>query len=254
MKKIIEEFYAFIENINKNNIDEHAAACSYYTILSFIPLILLILTLVQYFGIDENFFISVLEGLIPSEILNEAIISIVKETYSKSISTITVSAIFTLWSSGKGFYALCKGLNVVYEVKSENKNYIFSRLRVLVFTIIFIVLVVLTLLLLVFGNLINIFLQEKFNVFSIFINSLLKNKILISIFSLIIILTLFYKFIPRHEYKFKNQIPGAILAAVACNIVSIFYSIYVGFYRLFFYVWKPYNNCFSYDVGICLYV
>ena len=38
MKKIIEEFKFFIDEINSNYIDEHAAACSYYTILSFIPL------------------------------------------------------------------------------------------------------------------------------------------------------------------------------------------------------------------------
>ena len=56
MKKIINKFNFIIENINTNHIDEHAAACSYYTILSFIPLIILILTLTQYLGINEEFF------------------------------------------------------------------------------------------------------------------------------------------------------------------------------------------------------
>jgi len=225
MKKIIDKINCFLEDINKNYIDEHAAACSYYTILSFIPLTILILTLAQYFGINEEFFIFVLEGIVPSNILNEAIISIVKEIFSKSISTITISAIFTFWSAGKGLFALCKGLNVVYEVK--NKYYILFRIRALISTIIFITLIVLTLLLLVFGNSINLFLQERFNIFSVVINILLKSKILISIMSLSIILTFVYRFIPKHEYKLKNQIPGAIIAAVACNIVSIFYSIYV---------------------------
>jgi len=227
MKKIIDKFNTIIEDINKNYIDEHTAACSYYTILSFIPLTILILTLAQYLGINEDFFIFVLEGIIPSDILNEAVISIVKETFSKSISTITISAIFTFWSAGKGFFALCKGLNVVYGLKGENKNYIFFRLRALIYTFVFIIAIVLTLLVLVFGNYINIFLQERFNIFSTVINLLLKSKILISIISLSIILTLVYRFIPKHNYKLKNQIPGAIAAAVACNIVSIFYSLYI---------------------------
>ena len=227
MKKIIDKFKVFMEGINKNYIDEHAAACSYYTILSFIPLMILILTLAQYFGIDEEFFIFVLEGIVPSDILNEAVISIVKETFSKSISTITISAIFTFWSAGKGLFALCKGLNVVYGVKSKNKYYILFRIRALISTIIFIILIVLTLLLLVFGNSINMFLQERFNIFSTVINLLLKSKILISIISLSIILTFVYRFIPKHSYKLKQQLPGAILAAIACNVVSIFYSIYV---------------------------
>lgn len=227
MKKIINRFNSLMEDININYIDEHAAACSYYTILSFIPLMILILTLVQYFGINEELFIFVLEGIIPSDVLNEAVISIVKETYSKSISTITISAIFTFWSAGKGLFALCKGLNVVYDVKTENKYYILFRLRALIATVIFIISIVLTLLLLVFGNSINMFLQRKFNIFSTLINLILESKILISIISLSIILTLVYRFIPKHNYKLKNQIPGAILAAVACNVVSIFYSIYI---------------------------
>ena len=227
MKKIIEKFNFLIEEINKNYIDEHAASCSYYTILSFIPLTILILTLAQYFGIDEEFFIFVLEGMIPSEILNEAIISIVKETFSKSITTITISAIFTFWSARKGFFSLCKGLNVVYEIKSENKYYILFRLRALISTIIFIISIVLAFVLLVFGNLINLFLQERFNIFSTVINVILKNKILLSIISLSIMLTLVYRFIPKHKCKLKAQIPGAILASVACNVVSIFYSLYI---------------------------
>lgn len=227
MKKIINMVNIFLEDINKNYIDEHAAACSYYTILSFIPLTILVLTLAQYFGINEELFIFILEGMIPSDILNEAVISIVKETFSKSISTITISAIFTFWSAGKGLFSLCKGLNVVYGTKTENKNYIWFRVKALVSTLVFIVSIVFTLLLLVFGNYINIFLQQRFNIFSSIINLLLKSKILISTIVLSIILTLVYRFIPKHNYKLKNQIPGAVLAAIACNVISIFYSIYV---------------------------
>lgn len=227
MKKIIDKFNTFFEEINTNYIDEHAAACSYYTILSFIPLTILILTLAQHFGIDEEFFIYVLQGIVPSNILNEAVISIVKETFSKSISTITISAIFTFWSAGKGFFALCKGLSVVYEVKNENRNYIWFRLRALISTLVFIIAIVFTLLLLVFGNLINLFLQQRFNIFSTVINILLNSKILISIISLFIIFIFVYRFIPKHNYKSKSQIPGALFSAVACNIVSIFYSLYI---------------------------
>ena len=227
MKKLINKVKILMENVDITYIDEHAAACSYYTILSFIPLLILILTVVQYFGINEEFFVLALEGIVPSDILNEAIISIVKETYSKSISTITISAIFTLWSAGKGFFALCKGLNAVYDVETENKHYILFRLRALISTIIFIVLVVITLFLLVFGNFINLYVQEKFNIFSKVINFLLEGKILISIIALSLIFTFIYRFIPKHKYKLKNQIPGAIIAAIACNIVSVFYSIYI---------------------------
>ena len=226
MKNIITKIKDITKELNKSNISEHAAGCSYYTILAFIPLILLILTLTKYFGIDEKTFIYILEGIIPGNLLNEAVLSIVEEVQSKSVGTITLSALVILWSAGKGFFALCRGLSAVYEVETENK-YIRFKLRALLSTIIFIIAVLLSLVLLVFGNRINLFLQEKFNIFSKVIDIILKSKIIISIVSLTLILTLVYKFIPKHRYKLKNQIPGAIFSAIACNIISFFYSVYI---------------------------
>ena len=226
MKKLINLFKDFFRNLSKNNIGEHTAGCAYYTILAFIPLLILILTLTKYVRIDDELFIFILEKIIPSNILNEAVASIVKEVYSKSIGTITISAFFTLWSAGKGFFSLCKGLNAAYEVETQRKFMQF-RLRAIICTIIFIVSIIATLLLLVFGNKINNILQEKFNIFSTLINLLLKSKVIISVIVLTFIYTIMYTFIPKHKYKFKDQIPGAAIAAIACNIISIFYSIYV---------------------------
>ena len=236
MRKTINKFKLLIEEINISNIGEHAASCAYYTILAFIPLLILILTLTKYFGIDESFFIYVLEGMIPGDILNEAVISIVKEVQSKSVGTITISALVTLWSAGKGFFALCKGLSEAYDVEYENKFMQF-RLRALLSTIIFIIAVVLSLLLLVFGNRINTFLKERFNLFSKLINLILNSKILISVISLTTILTIMYRFIPKHKYRLKNQIPGAVMAAIACNVISLFYSIYVDVFTGFSFMY-----------------
>ena len=226
MYRLINKVKYLLEKIDISYIDEHAAGCAYYTILAFIPLIILILTLTQYFGIDENFFIYVLEGIIPGEIFNNAVISIVKEVQSKSIGTITVSAIVTLWSAGKGFFALCKGLSYAYKVEYKNE-FLEFRIRGIIATMIFIIAIILTLLILVFGNKINLILQQRLNTVNVFIKLLLKNKIIISTVLLSIILTMVYRFVPKHKYRLKKQIPGAIIAAIACNIISVFYSIYV---------------------------
>ena len=232
MKKVINRIKFYIKDVDISYIGEHAAGCAYYTILAFIPLILLILTVTKYFGIDEDFFIYIIEGIIPGEILNEAVISIVKEVQSKSVGTITISSVFILWSAGRGFFALCQGLSRVYEVETENKYFKF-KLRALTSTIIFIIAVLLSLVILVFGNNINILLKEKFNIFSNVIDFILNFKTIISILLLTLIIAIVYKFVPKHDYKFKNQLPGAIFAAIACNVVSIFYSIYVNLFTGF---------------------
>ena len=137
MKKIINQFEYLIKKINKNHIDEHASGCAYYTILAFIPIIMLILTLTKYVGIDEKVLFLIFNELIPSNILNDAVMGIIEEVYSKSLGTITISALFVLWSAGKGFFALCKGLNAAYEIEEENK-FIWFRIRAIICTIIFI--------------------------------------------------------------------------------------------------------------------
>ena len=232
MKKMISKLNQLLEKIRNNHIDEYTASCAYFTILAFIPLVMLILTLTKYVGINEQALFLIFNEFIPSNLLNDTVLNIVKEVYSKSVGTITISALFILWSAGKGFFALCKGLNAAYEIKESN-DYMKFRIRAIISTIIFILAIVFTLLVLVFGNRINTILQEKFHIVNEVINFLLTSKVLISIVTLTVIFTILYQFIPKHSYQLKNQIPGALLAAIACNIISIFYSIYVDVFKGF---------------------
>lgn len=222
MKNIIKELF---EKIKNNHIDEYTAQCAYFTLLAFIPLLILIITLTKYIGIGQETLFYILNELMSRNILNDTILGIVKEVYSKSLGTITISAVFVLWSAGKGFFALCKGLNTAYE--TNYVNIIKHRIRSLILTVIFIFLTVLTLVLLVFGNSINSVLQEKFSIFNNIINIAVNCKAVIIIVMLSCVFTLMYKFIPKHKFELKHQILGAIFAAVSCTFISVFYSIYV---------------------------
>lgn len=232
MKKFINRINIIINKLNEDNIGEYTAQCAYFTLLAFIPFIMLILTLIKYIGIEQSTLFNILYKIIPSNMLNDAMLGIVKEVYSKSVGTITISAIFTLWSAGKGFLALCKGLNAAYEVK-ENNKFMYFRIRAIICTIIFIVLIVLILLVLIFGNSINIILQQRFNIFNKIIEFILNGKIFIITTLLLIVFMLMYKFIPNHKYKLRYQIPGSIFAAISCGVISIFYSTYVNIFTGF---------------------
>lgn len=226
MKNIIKRILNCIEEINKKHIDQYTSQCAYFTILSFIPVMMLILTLTKYVGIEQDTLFFILNQLLPSNFLNDAVLGIVKEVYSKSIGTITISAIFILWSAGKGFLALCKGLDAVYEVP-ENKKFMYFRVKATICTILFIVFIIGTLLLIVFGNSINGILQERFHVVSDLFNNILRLRHVVLILLLTIVFTIAYQFIPKHGYKIRNQILGAVLAAIACDVISMFYSVYV---------------------------
>ena len=102
MKKIKEK-YIIAQRVFKLMEDDHVGAysaqCAYYTILSFIPFIILVITLIQYTGIQPQTLFEAITKIVP-ESMNDMVLGVVEEVYSKSIGTISISIIFTIWSAG----------------------------------------------------------------------------------------------------------------------------------------------------------
>lgn len=228
--KMIQRIF---ENMRKDHVSEFSAQCSYYTILSFIPFVILLITLIQYTNIDQQTLFNFIAKIIPSS-MNEFVLGIVKEVYSKSIGTISISIIFTLWSAGKGLFALMKGLRSVYNIDGERpKSVIYLRLMSIAETVIFIVLIVLGLILLVFGNSLKSIIQNYFGALENF-NTFLQILTEIGfIFATFIVYLLLYKFMPKHRVNFKSQIPGAIFGAIALNIISFIFSKFLDIFKGF---------------------
>lgn len=238
MKKInFKEEYKLIErmcdNISNDNISAYSAQSSYYTILSFIPFLILLITLIQYTSIEQQTLFNVISKIIPSS-MNEFILGIVKEVYSKSIGTISISIIFTLWSAGKGLLALIKGLHSVYDIKDKNSNSaIYLKLMSIAQTIVFIVLITIGLVALVFGNSLISIIKNHFGALE---NFTIISRILTEfglIFITFIIFLCLYKFIPKHKVTFRSQIPGAIFGAISLNVVSFIFSRYLDIFKGF---------------------
>ena len=162
ISKRMKQFNVILKNSGDDHISEYSAQCSYYTILSFIPFVILLITLIQYTNIEQQTLFDVISKIIPSS-MSEMVLGIVQEVYSKSIGTISISVIFTIWAAGKGLYALTKGLQIVYNTDDKGEtSYLYTRVKAVIETIVFIVLIVMGLTLLVFGNGIISIIKEKF--------------------------------------------------------------------------------------------
>ncbi len=234
--KILEKYKMIKKmssNMKKDHISESSAQCAYYTILSFIPFVILVITLIQYTGIAPQTLFDAITKIIPST-MNEMVIDIVQEVYSKSIGTISVSIIFTIWAAGKGLYALTSGLQSVYNTDSKIANsYIYLRLKVLLETVIFIFLIVFGLTVLVFGNGVVEIVQNKFGGLKNYTeisSAITEIGMLIITF---IVFLLLYKFMPKHRVSFKSQTYGALFGAIALNIISFVFSKYLYIFKGF---------------------
>lgn len=230
MYKIYNTVKDFFANLNKHHISEYTAQCAYYTILSFIPFLILIVTLVQYTGITQASLLSIIQNIIP-ETMSDAAFSILQEVYSKSVGTISISAIFVLWTAMKGFYALSKGLHSIYET-DKDYSYLRIRLKSFITTILLAVSIILVLIVSVFGDTILEFSQLNFKISEQIESIFHISKI--GIFALIFVVILFmYRFIPGHKQGFKKQLPGAIVATLGWYVISLFFSIYLDTFKGF---------------------
>ena len=123
MKKIIENIDFIFNKLEEDNVSEYAAECAYFTILSFIPFIIFFLTLIQFTNIDKESIYFWIREVTPTAMQN-MILGVIEEIYSKSIGTISIAAIFALWSASKGFFYLSKGLRKIYNFKEKKLNII----------------------------------------------------------------------------------------------------------------------------------
>ena len=232
-EKIFNKFKIVLDNMKYDHISESAAECAYYVILSFIPFIILLLTLIQYTSIESNQLFETISNIIPDS-MNEMVLGIVREVYSKSIGTISISLIFTLYSASKGLFALMKELHFIYNFTDhKNKSWIYLKAISLFQTVVFIAIVTLSLVAMVFGKTIVATAKENFGLLK---NYTINDQNITQIIFLIgffIIFLLMYRFLSRHKMKLKSQIRGAIFASIAINVISYIFSRYLEIFKGF---------------------
>ena len=222
----------FLKKIKKDRISEYSAESAFFIILSIIPFTLVFISLIQYINIDKTILIYYAKDIIPMG-FQEFALNIIEEIYSKSIATLSISILFTIFSASKGFFSIMKGINDIYN--SEIESYIYNKIRSFLFTIIFILLLALTLIIIVLGNYLGNFLNTIFENTALekiieFVIEFRKMGLSIIIF---LIFLFFYKLIPNYRLKLKNQIWGAGFVTISWYVISYGFSLYIELYKGF---------------------
>lgn len=225
MRKLARNVVGFIGRLNDDQVGAFAAQAAYFILLSFIPFLMLLMTLVRFTFITEGMVQTLIVQIVPAE-FQKLVLEIVSEVYDKSSATVTISAVAALWSAGKGINALTNGFNSVYHV-SETRNYVIGRLRAALYTLIFIIAVLASLVLMVFGNTIQKALTLEFPMVAQITSFVLSFRTLFMIISLTLIFLVLYKFIPNRKASFRSQVPGAMISSVAWAIFSLVFSVYL---------------------------
>lgn len=225
--KYIKIVRGFMKRLNSDHVGAFAAQAAYFILLSFIPFLLLLMTMIQYTPVTQNMVTNVLLTILPENgDFRTFLLSIIQEVYGKSTAVVPVSALFALWSAGKGVMALTNGVNAIYHVE-ETRNYVIMRIRSAFYTLLFIFAVIGSLLLLVFGNTIQKLLTKYIPVLARVTAYIIGMRTGITLLVLILIFLMVFKFLPNRKASVRNQIPGAVVSAVAWSLFSLGFSLYL---------------------------
>ncbi len=233
--KRIKDIYQKITNITADIAADHvgayAAQSAYFFMLCLIPIILLLITMVQYTPVTKADVMTAVIQVFPASVEN-LITSIVNQVYNQSMGIIPVTIIVALWSAGKGVLAMASGLNCIYSCR-ETRNYIVLRIRSTVYTLLFIAVIILLLVLSVFGNTLNLFIARHIPLLKRPADWLIETRAVITPTVLVIFSLMLYKFLPNRRGRFRDQLPGAMFAAVGWMVISWVFSIYLDVFRGF---------------------
>ena len=219
------------EAIAGNHVGAYAAQTAYFFMICMIPIILLLLTLVQYTPVTKADVMTAVIQVFPSSV-DSMMTSIVNQVYNQSIGIIPVTVLVALWSAGKGVLAMSTGLNCVYQCR-ETRNYVLLRLRATLYTVMFILVIILLLVLSVFGNSLNLFIGEHVPILAKAADQLIQARVFIAPVTLILFCLLTYEFLPNRRDRWMKHFPGAVFAAIGWMVVSWVFSVYVDIFEGF---------------------
>ena len=231
MKKILKKVFEFVGRVAHHHVGAYAAQSAFFLVLSFIPIILLLLTLVQYTPLAKADVMTAAYEVFPLSI-RTTIVSIINEVYNQSTVIIPVTALVAIWSAGRGTMAISNGLNSIHG-QIETRNYFFVRIRAAFYTVLLIIAIVLCLLFLGFGNSISILLNKHIPVIRYATEFIIEIRTIVVLCILFVFSILVYRFLPNTPHRLTKQWPGAIFTAFGWTLTSYFISVYMDIFKGF---------------------
>lgn len=207
-------------------ISIHGAYTSFFLVLSVFPILVVLFSLLGYTSLGIQEVMHLVEGVLPAAFcpMAERLVSSAYEHTSAPM--LSVSVLTALWSAGRGIKGLMMGLNSVYGLQ-ENRGYFRIRGISTLYTFLFLIVLVLTLVLHVFGSMLLDYLRMRTDPVLLLIMSVIDLRFVFLVVLQVALFTAMYAVMPNSRHTIKQSIPGAVLAACGWMGFSDAFSKYV---------------------------
>jgi len=225
-KSFLDKMVFFIVKVNNDDIFALGAQLAYYLILSFFPFLLFLLTIVGFSRLNTAEILVGLSTILPISAYGLIETTVVEVVETQNAGLLGASLILTIWSASSGFRAVIKGLNKAYDIK-EKRTFIKRAIVGIVFTLALVLVIMLTLAMLVFGEIIGEQLL-KIVPFKEVIKSIWNiSRYLIVVSMMVLIFASIYRYTPAKKVPWREVYSGAIVSTLGWIIVSLGFSYYI---------------------------
>ena len=225
VRRIFHVLVDFSAQMKKKDINTYAASIAFFFFLSVVPMLIMICTIIPYTPLTEENLVELVTDLLPDQVdpLAESLIS---EVYDKSAGILSIAIIATIWSAAKGVMALMRGLNVVNDVE-EQRNYFLLRIIASFYTVVMLLVVILSLFVMVFGDQLVAVTLHRLPQLQTLVSFVMNFRFLFVWAVLSVLFAAVYAYVPDKKLVFKEQIPGAVFSAVVWSVFSWAFSYYL---------------------------
>ncbi|MBR5569450.1 MAG: YihY/virulence factor BrkB family protein [Oscillospiraceae bacterium] len=224
----VKKTLSIMDYMSSLRIGINGSSTCYFIVLSLFPFLLLILSLLRYTGLEVEHLTSLLSRILPKTMM-PSVERLVVSTYRSSSGTlVSVSAAMALWTASRGVYGILIGLNVVYHVE-EDRSLFYTRVVSVLYTFAFLVVLILTLVLNVFGDVIMEHISaEKGPLW--FLDQAINLRFSVMLLLQTLLFTAVYMVFPNKHNRFWESLPGAVLTSLGWLVVSNLFSIYMEYF------------------------
>ncbi len=202
----------------------YASSGAFYLFLALFPTAALLCSLLTLLPFTQEALLDYLSAVLP-DFMRELLKSIIDGMYSYSAAAFSVSLILLVWSAGKAFLGIMRGLNRIYS--GEDRSMLKLRGLSSLYMLVFLVFMLATLGLSLFQKTLLGSLMQRWPQSAGTAEALMKLRFLPGMLLLAFFFSLLYRFLPNAKLRYADQIPGALLAAALWMLLSWVFSLYL---------------------------
>ncbi len=227
-KKLFWGVVEFFDGIGARKIWTYAAAGTFYLFLSIVPIVALLASILPYTPLTQDVILSILDGAVPPTVYT-LLEELVGHIYDSSTTTLSISAILSVWSASLSILAIMRGMDAAYDLK-RRENAILFRLRACFFMVVMLASILVTLCAIVYGQKILTYIQSTLKetwAVNLLFTILQIGRYLVMLLVLFMVFICFYKWMPTGRRKLGRQWYGALFTTLSWLVFSSVFSVYV---------------------------